>query len=329
MGLVYHPRTGPGTGPRHARHTGWSPAGDRPMAGGDIKERRLEGRVALITGGGRGIGRAIALAYAAEGARLALASRTAAELEETASLVRQASNTEAITLTADVASREQVDQAVAQALEHYGVIDVLVNNAGNIGPVNTVWNSDPDEWARTIAVHLMGVFYGCHAVLPAMLERGSGRIVNMSGVGGPNTTAYDAAKTAIVNLTENLALELKDTPITVNAISPGSIHTRMWEETRDLSLAIGDMATYERGVQVTSGEGASIERAAELAVFLGSDECGSLSGRLIRAFADRFEDFPGNVDGIMSSEAYLLRRVDPGRPFPTSQAYPDLPIADP
>ena len=299
------------------------------MADGDIKERRLEGRVALITGGGRGIGRAIALAYAAEGARLALVSRTAAELEETARLVGEESNAEAITLTADVASREQVGQAVAQTLEHYGVIDVLVNNAGNIGPVNTVWNSDPEEWARTIAVHLMGVFYGCHAVLPAMLERGSGRIVNMSGVGGPNTTAYDAAKTGIVNLTENLALELQDTPITVNAISPGSIHTRMWEETRDLSLAIGDMATYERGVQVTSGEGASIERAAQLAVFLGSDDCGSLSGRLIRAFADRFEDFPGNVDAIMASEAYLLRRVDPDRPFPTSQSYPDLPIADP
>ena len=291
--------------------------------------RKLEGRVALITGGGRGIGRAIAQGYAAEGARLALVSRTTDELVETARLVNELHGAEAIALVADVSKREEVDQAVGQALAHFGVIDVLVNNAGNIGPVNTVWNSDPEEWARTIAVHLMGVFYGCHAVLPSMLERGRGRIVNMSGVGGPNTTAYDAAKTAIVNLTENLALELEDTPITVNAISPGSIHTRMWEETRDLSLAIGDMATYRRGVQVTSGEGASIERAAELAVFLGSDDCGAMSGRLIRAFADRFEEFPARVDEIMASEAYLLRRVDPDRPFPTSQSYPNLPIADP
>ena len=288
--------------------------------------RKLEGRVALITGGGRGIGRAIAQGYAAEGARLALVSRTTDELVETARLVNELHGAEAIALVADVSKREEVDQAVGQALAHFGVIDVLVNNAGNIGPVNTVWNSDPEEWARTIAVHLMGVFYGCRSVLPSMLERGQGRIVNMSGVGGPNTTAYDAAKTAIVNLTENLALELRDTPITVNAISPGSINTRMWEETRDLSLAIGDMATYERGVQVTSGQGASIERAAELAVFLGSDDCGSLSGRLIRAFADRFEEFPARVDEIMASEAYLLRRVDPDRPFPTSQSYPNLPI---
>ena len=291
--------------------------------------RRLEGRVALITGGGRGIGRAIALAYAAEGARLALVARTSAELEETAGLVRDEHGAEAITAIANVADYEQVQQAVARTLEHYGHIDVLVNNAGNIGPVGRVWDNDPGEWARTIAVHLMGVFYGCHAVIPGMLERGQGRIVNMSGVGGPNSSAYDAAKTGIVNLTENLALELQDTAITVNAISPGSIHTRMWEENRDLALAIGDMATYRRGVQVTSGQGASIERAAELAVFLGSDDCGTLSGRLIRAFADRFEEFPGKVEEIMASEAYQLRRVDPHRPFPTSPSYPNLPIEGP
>ncbi len=290
---------------------------------------RLDGRVALITGGGRGIGRAVALAYAAEGARLALSARTAAELDETAQLVSEQFGSDVITIVADVSDQSQVANAVRRTHEHFGVIDVLVNNAGNIGPVGRVWNNDPGEWARTIAVHLMGVFYGCHAAIPSMLEQGSGRIVNVSGVGGPNTTAYDAAKVAIVNFTENLALELADTAITVNAISPGSIHTRMWEETRDLSLAIGDMATYERGVQVTSGQGASIERAAQLAVFLGSDDCGRLSGRLIRAFADRFEDFPGKVDEIMDSEAYLLRRVDPDRPFPMSQAYPDLPIMGP
>ena len=294
-----------------------------------VDSRRLEGKVAFITEGGRGIGRAIARACAAEGAGLALVSRTAAELEETAAMVRDEHGAKAITLLADVSVREEVDRAVDQTLAHYGAIDVLVNNAGNIGPVNTAWNCDPEEWAQTISIHLMGVFYGCHAVLPHMLERGRGRLVNMSGVGGPNTTAYDAAKTAIVNFTENLALELKDTPITVNAISPGSIHTRMWEETRDLSLAIGDLATYERGVQVTSGQGASIGRAAELAVFLGSDDCGTLSGRLIRAFADRFEDFPDHVEEIMASESYQLRRVDPARPFPSSQSYPNLPIEGP
>ena len=292
-------------------------------------QKRLEGRIALITGAGRGIGRAIALAYAAEGAKLVLAARTGAELRETADSITGRFGSDVSTIIADVTNREQVDAAVAHTIERHGAIDVLVNNAGNIGPVGRLWDNDADDWARTVSVHLMGTFYGCRAAVPAMRDRGSGRIVNMSGVGGPNMSSYDAAKTAIVNLTENLALELADTPITVNAISPGSIHTRMWEETRDLALAIGDTATYERGVQVTSGEGASIERTAELAVFFGSDDCGTLSGRLIRAFADRFEDFPRQANEIMASEAYLMRRVDPERPFPTSPSYPTLPITGP
>ncbi len=273
--------------------------------------KRLDGRVALITGGGRGIGQAIARAYAAEGAKLALAARTDGELQETAAGIRDQYNADVITVLTDVTDRAQVENAVAKTLDHYGVIDVMVNNAGNTGQIGPLWTLDPDRWANTIAVHVLGTYYGCRAAIPPMLERGSGRIVNMSGVGGPNDTSYDAAKTAIVNMTENLSAELAGTGITVNAISPGSIHTRMWEEVRDMAYEAGDMEMYEKGVQVTSGGGASIERAAQLAVMLGSDQCGNLSGRLIRAALDTFEDIPANVDAIMASDAYLLRRVNP------------------
>ena len=273
--------------------------------------KRLDGRVALITGGGRGIGQAIAHAYAAEGAKLALAARTDGELQETADSIRDQYNADVITVLTDVTDRAQVENAVAQTLNRYGVIDVMVNNAGNTGQIGPLWTLDPDRWANTISVHVLGTYYGCRAAIPPMLERGSGRIVNMSGVGGPNDTSYDAAKTAIINMTENLSIELTGTGITVNAISPGSIHTRMWEEVRDMAYEAGDMEMYEKGVQVTSGGGASIERAAQLAVILGSDQCGSLSGRLIRANLDTFEDIPANADAIMASDAYLLRRVDP------------------
>ena len=272
---------------------------------------RLDGKVALITGGGRGIGQAIARAYAAEGAKLALAARTDAELQETAQGIRDQYGSEVVTILTDVTIREQVENAVAQTIETYGVIDTLVNNAGNTGQIGPLWTLDPDRWANTIHVHILGTYYGCRAAIPHMLERGRGRIVNMSGVGGPNDTSYDAAKTAIINLTENLSVELAGTGITVNAISPGSIHTRMWEEVRDMAYEAGDMEMYKKGVEVTSGGGASIERAAELAVMLGSDQCGNLSGRLIRANLDAFEDIPARVDAIMASDAYLLRRVNP------------------
>ena len=273
-------------------------------------EGRLHGKVALITGGGRGIGQAIARAYAAEGALLALAARTDAELQATAEEIRSEFGSDVTTVVTDVRDRLQVEGAVAHALDRFGTIDVMVNNAGNTGEIGPLWKLDPDRWANVISVHVLGTYYGCRAVIPGMLERGSGRIVNMAGVGGPNDTSYDAAKTAIINMTENLSVELTGTGVTVNAISPGSIHTRMWEEVRDMALAAGDMELYEKGIQVTSGGGASIERAAQLAVLLGSDACGGLSGRLIRAALDAFEDIPARVEAIMSSDALLLRRVD-------------------
>ena len=297
-------------------------------------ERRLHGRVALITGecgGGRGIGQAIARAYAAEGASLALAARTDGELQQTAEAIRSEFGSEVTSIITDgglsgrliraaLRDREQVENAVSHTLNRFGAIDVMVNNAGNTGEIGPLWKLDPERWANVISVHVLGTYYGCRAVIPGMLERGQGRIVNMAGVGGPNDTSYDAAKTAIINMTENLSVELADTGVTVNAISPGSIHTRMWEEVRDMALAAGEMELYEKGVEVTSGGGASIERAAELAVLLGSDDCGGLSGRpseqhippqrLIRAALDTFEDIPARVEEIMSSDALLLRRVD-------------------
>ncbi len=143
-----------------------------------------------------------------------------------------------------------------------------------------------------------------------MLTQNQGKIVNMSGVGGRHCSAYGASKAALVEFTETLAQEVADYNIQVNAMSPGSIHTRIWEETRDAAQAIGDQALYETGVRVTSGGGASLERAAELAVFLASDSSRNLSGRLLRG-VDDFDELSRLVPEIMASELYTLRRVEP------------------
>ena len=273
----------------------------------------LENRVALITGAGRGIGRAIAGAFAAEGAKLALAARTRAELDETARMVENA-GAETLVVLADVTDESDVKSMVEQTLARFQTIDILVNSAGIAGPVGPVQANDVSEWVRTVQVNLIGSFLCCHAVLPVMLGQDRGRIVNLSGAGATNAwrdmSAYCSSKAAVVRLTETMSLELAETNVRVNVLGPGSVHTRMWEEILEGGTAAGNQELRERGEMVTTGGGASIDRAAELAVYLASDELGELNGRLISATSEEFPFSGETVQRIMSTEAFMIRRVE-------------------
>ena len=276
---------------------------------------QLAGKVALITGAGRGIGRAISMAFAEEGTHLALAARTTAELEETA---RQAGElgAECLVVPADVTSRSDVDGLVQKTLGQSQPIDILVNCAGIAGPVGMLQDNDVDSWIDAIQVNLVGTYLGCRAVIPVMINQGRGKIINLAGAGATNAwdnmSAYCSSKAAVVRLTEVLSLELAQHDIQVNALGPGSIHTRMWEEMRDDAEAANATHIYQQGKIVTSGGGAPIEKAAELAVFLAGDVSGALSGRLISAVADDFANLGPQIPEIMRSDAYTLRRVDLG-----------------
>jgi NAD(P)-dependent dehydrogenase (short-subunit alcohol dehydrogenase family) len=272
---------------------------------------KLAGKAAIITGAGRGIGRAIALAFAREGADVLVASRTLSEIAETAEEAR-ALGRHALALSVDVSSRDEVERMVAHALEEFGKVDILVNNAGIYGPIGPLVDNNPERWLETIGINLSGSFFCTRAVLPFMIRQQRGKIINLSGGGAtsplPNFSAYAASKAAIVRLTETLAGEVKGFNIQVNAIAPGGVNTRLTDEVLAAGAAAGEEMLERTRRQKETG-GVPPERTAALAVFLASEESDGLSGRLISAVWDDWESMNGRIDQIMASDLYTLRRV--------------------
>lgn len=275
----------------------------------------MTGRVAIVTGAGRGIGRAIACALTREGANIVAVSRTVAEVEATAREARSMGR-QARAVRADVSCEADVEAVVAAALEEFGSIDILVNDAGVQGPIGPVADVDRQEWLRAVLVNLGGTFLCTRAVLAEMLRRERGKIINLSGGGAtsprPNFSAYAASKAAVVRFTETVAEEVKICGIQVNAIAPGGINTRMTEAVVSAGLSAGKKALAEARRQKEQG-GASVETVAALAVFLASDASNGITGRLISAVWDDWAGMAAQAEEIMSSDLYTLRRIVPSQ----------------
>jgi 3-oxoacyl-[acyl-carrier protein] reductase len=199
----------------------------------------IKGRNALITGAGKGIGKAVTLALAAEGVNVALLARTENDLKQTAAEAK-ALGVKAVIVTADVADITSVNDAVAKVLLAFGNIDILINNAG-VGVFGKFMELEPEEWERVIKVNLMGVYYATRAVLPGMIAQESGDIINISSTAGlrgaATTSAYSASKFAVIGLTESLMQEVRKHNIRVTALTPSTVATDM---AKDLNLTDGD-----------------------------------------------------------------------------------------
>ena len=213
---------------------------------------RLEGKTALITGGGSGIGRAISQCFAREGATVVVVDLRMERARETAEAIASAGGT-AVALCADVGEKESVKGMAAAALESQGRIDVLINNAG-ICSGDDILEFDEEIWDLDLRVVLKSVYLCCRALLPGMLEGGSGAIVNISsvnGLTGLGEEAYSAAKAGMVNLTQNLAIRYGPRGVRVNAICPGTVRTPIWQEMLDRDPT--DLRTPDQVVPTGSG----------------------------------------------------------------------------
>jgi 3-oxoacyl-[acyl-carrier protein] reductase len=276
---------------------------------------RLQDKVAIIVGAGRGIGEAIALHFAAEGAKLILAARSATELQGVTQIVKATGGTAHFVVT-DVTVPLEVASLVQKSIELFGRIDILVNAAGTYGPIGRVWEVDAKEWANTFSVNLFGPFLLCQSVLPHMIRAGRGKIINFSGGGATSPlcrfSAYGVSKAAVVRLTETLAEEVKEFNIQVNAIAPGAVDTKLQDSVLAAGERAGDLLQRIRRLRETGEGGTPREVPAELAVFLASDDSHNLTGRLISAPNDKWESWTDErIEQVMSRPWFTLRRMDP------------------
>ena len=249
----------------------------------------LTGHVALITGAGRGIGRAMAEHLAGQGMRVLLCARSADELGEVAKAIADAGGEAAIALT-DVLDFDDVQQAVDLALARWDRLDLVVNNAGSLAAIGPLWQTDPREWQQDVTVNVLGVYHGCRAAIPAMIARGGGRVVNLVGGGVhtpfPNASAYAASKTAVMRLTENVQFELAAAgePVHAFAMTPGLIRTRMTAQFVETER--GRRWMDHTGSRLEEGLDITPEAACTLVAALATGDFDFLAGRFLSAPQD-------------------------------------------
>ena len=266
----------------------------------------LTNQVALVTGGGRGLGRAFALALAKAGAHVAVTARTAEPLAETVEMVERADG-RALAVPGDVSAPEAVAHVVRTTEAQLGPVDILVNNAGAVGPLGCGWEADPEDWWRTFEINMRGPFLYARALLPGMIERRRGRIVNVSTGAGfnrlPQMDAYCATKAALTQWTKCLAADIRTHGVTVFAFHPGFVRTPMVDQLTSPSAPTAVQTLFRSLVR--EKRDVPIERSAQMLLFLASGRADALSGRFIRAQDDQ-EELVHRAEEIIRDDLHVV-----------------------
>lgn len=278
----------------------------------------LAGKTAIITGANQGLGKVCAKAYLEAGANLVICARNEEMLKATYEELATSIDSDLQRLNwlpTDVSRVQDVERLIDFALEKNQRLDILVNNAGVYGPKGCIEDVDWEEWTRSVEINLYGPILMCRALLPHFKTNKAGKIINMSGGGAtaplPRLSAYAAAKAALVRLTETMAHETLGCGIDVNAIAPGALNTRLLDEILEAGPNKVGKDFYERSLKQKEDGGASMMKAAELCVYLASDESDGVTGKLISAVWDPWKDLARHLNKLKSSEIYTLRRIVP------------------
>ena len=240
----------------------------------------LENKVAFVSGGGSGIGRAVAEAYAREGAKVVVADINVEHGEETVKMIKEKGG-EAFFIKGDSSSAADNKHMVEVTVSKYGRLDIACNNAGMGGPAKPTGEYEPEAWDKVIALNLSGVFYACRYQLEQMEKNGGGSIVNIASIHGqvaaPNSVAYTASKHGVVGLTKNIAVEYAQKNIRCNAVGPGYIETALLKDNlnKEMMQAVAAKSAMNRL--------GTVEEVAELVVFLNSDKSSFTTGSYIIA----------------------------------------------
>jgi NAD(P)-dependent dehydrogenase (short-subunit alcohol dehydrogenase family) len=272
----------------------------------------LKGCVAVVTGSSRGLGRVYAGELAAAGAAVAVTGRSAAQVSETAQAI-EASGGLGLPVCFDVADPSGVERGFREIEAKLGPVDLLVNNAGVGGPFANLWEADPDSWWQTFQVNVRGAFLCSRAVLPEMVRRGRGRIINLASNAGvfrwPTASSYSASKAALIKLTENLAFELKRHGVSVFAFHPGLADGGMTHAALASDATAGSpahRATMWVRQQYEEGHAVPPEQAAKSILFLASGAADALSGRYLTVFDD-LNALAAAAETIRRDDLYTLR----------------------
>jgi NAD(P)-dependent dehydrogenase (short-subunit alcohol dehydrogenase family) len=265
-------------------------------------DMRLDGEVAVVTGGGRGIGRAIARSLGQAGASVAVVARTPRDVAATAAMLEEGGG-KAVGIRADVTDRASVDRTMREVEQALGSVTILVNCAGTCGAIGPLWEIEPDDWRRDVDATLLGTFLCARAVLPAMVARRRGRVINVSSYAAirasPYIAAYGSAKAALVHLTNTLAAETAPFGVSVFAMTPGRVRTAMTDHMLDVQ-------TGKQWSVMPTGEWLPAERAGALAVVLASGRADALSGRFIHVLDD-VDELVRRADEIRRDDLHALR----------------------